>query len=224
MNILLINPPGAKSKKEQFAVCEKLRSDYNINSFVSYLNDNKPEFNREYFISFNSWVENNRGKIEREDIYELEKKFPNSNLWSIIVSQRTYYDYSYLNGAEPHYNPQLTDAIFEVKALVLFYSSIIKKYNIDTVLAHAGDNMHSSTIFVLAKSIKFRAYQINAILFKEWLFYFCDDEYFRSSLLKQKHLLYLNDFDTYVKPKIEKIESFRQSLLGFNPVEEVKDI
>ena len=53
----------------------------------------------------------------------------------------------------------MDDSIFELKSLVLFYSKIIKKYNIDTILAHAGDNMHSTTLFTLAKSLKIKTFQ-----------------------------------------------------------------
>ena len=131
MNILLINPPGSKSKSEQFHVCNFLRDKFKIKTFVSYLDDNKPLIHKDYFFSFNDWVMKNKEMINKKNIHELEEEYPKSNLWKIIVSQRTYYDYSYLNGAEPHFNPKIEDALFDLKALVLFYSSIIKKYNID---------------------------------------------------------------------------------------------
>ena len=224
MNILLINPPGSKSKSEQFHVCNFLRDKFKIKTFVSYLDDNKPLIHKDYFFSFNDWVMKNKEMINKKNIHELEEEYQKSNLWKIIVSQRTYYDYSYLNGAEPHFNPKIEDALFDLKALVLFYSSIIKKYNIDTVLAHAGDNMHSTTLFTLARSMNIKVFQMNALLFKKRLFYFCDDEYFRSSLLKKKHLQYAKNYDSYVIPYINEIEDFKKSLLGFNPVEEVKEI
>ena len=50
MNLLLINPPGAKSKKEQFDVSDCLRKELKINTFVSYLDDNKPTKERDYFF------------------------------------------------------------------------------------------------------------------------------------------------------------------------------
>ncbi len=223
MNILLINPPGAKSKSEQFHICNFLRDKFKIKTFVSYLDDNKPLIHKDYFFSFNDWVMKNKEMIRKKNIHELEEEYPKSNLWKIIVSQRTYYDYSYLNGAEPHSNPKIEDALFDLKALVLFYSKIIKKHSIDTVLAHAGDNMHSTTLFTLAKSMDIKVFQMNALLFKERLFYLCDDEYFRSSLLKRKHHLYEMNYDNYVAPHINKIEDFKKSLLGFNPVKEVKE-
>lgn len=224
MNLLLINPPGSKSKLEQFHVSDYLRREFKINSFVSYLDDNKPKINRDYFFSFDDWVKNNKDLINKKNIHDLEKEYPKSNLWKIIVSQRTYYDYSYLDGAEPHFNPKLDDSIFELKSLVLFYSKIIKKYNIDTVLAHAGDNMHSTTLFTLAKSLKIKTFQMNAILFKKRLFYLCDDEYFRSSLLRSNHHKYEKNFDDYVRPHLKQLLDLKKSLLGFNPVEEVKEI
>ncbi len=223
MNLLLINPPGAKSKKEQFDVSDCLRKEFKINTFVSYLDDNKPTKERDYFFSFNDWVEKNKEIISKKDIHELEEEYPKSNLWKIIVSQRTYYDYSYLDGAEPHFRPKMDDVYFYLKSLVLFYSEIIKKNNIEIVLAHAGDNMHSTTLFTLEKSMNIKVFQMNAILFKERLYYLCDDEYFRSSLLKKKHHLYQKKYNSYVEPYINNLEDFNKSLLGFDPVKEVKE-
>ena len=224
MNLLLVNPPGAKSKSKQFYICDCLREKFKVNTFVTYLDDNKPQYDKDYFFSFSDWVRKNKENINKKNIHDLEKEYPNSNLWTIIVSQRTFYDYSYLNGLEAFSKPKIEHTLFVLKSLVMFYSDIIKKYKIDTVLAHAGDNMHSTTLFVLARSMEFSVFQSNAILFKERLYYLCDDEYFRSSELKRRHSKYLKNYKKYVLLNYKKLEDFRKSLLGFNPVVEVKDI
>ena len=130
MNLLIINPPGAKSKKEQFEICNYFRRNFKIKSYVTYLYDNKPESNKDYFISYDDWVKENSDYIEKYNINDLEKEFPNTNLWSIVVSQRTFYDYSYLDGLEPYFNPPLKDSIFVIKSIVLFYSRLIKEKKI----------------------------------------------------------------------------------------------
>lgn len=220
MNILLINPPGAKSKRDQFDVCKIIRNNYNVKCYVTYVNDFKPKIDEEYFFSYKDWVHENKDMIRNKDIHELEQEFSRSNLWTIIVSQRTFFDYSYLDKAEPYSNPKIKDTIYHLKAMVMFYSFIIKKYNIDTVLAHAGDNMHSATLFIISKSMDFNAYQSNAIFLNDTYYYLCDDEYFRSSLLKRKHLKNYDGYDKYIKPNEKKIENFKKQLIGFDPVQE----
>lgn len=224
MNVLLVNPPGSASKKLSFDVCEILRHEYGWNVYVSYVKDNPPNKKKSYFHSYDEWVSLNREKINSTSLVDLEKKFNKSALWTIIVSQRTIYDYSYLSNAMPYYSPPLDQSNFLLKTLVLFYSELIEENYIDTVLAHAGDNAHSTTLFCLAPSMTFRVYLSNAVLFSNRLYYLCDDQYFRSSLLKKKYRFFLKNYDTLVKPNLNKIHSMWNKILRFDPVKEIKEI
>jgi len=224
LNLLLINPPGSKSGKAILDICEVLRQDYGWNVHASFLKDNIPIKKTDYFHSYDKWVSQNTEKIEATSIIDLERRYAQSALWTIIISQRTLYDYSYLSNAYPCYQPPISQAEFLLKSLVLFYSGIIEKYDIKTVFANAGDNMHSATLFCLANSMKFKAYFSNALLFDHRLYYLCDDPYFRSRLLKKKHKLFLQQYDAEVLANLSEINEFSKKLLGFNPVKEVKEI
>ena len=59
MNLLLVNPPGSKSKTKQFKVCDYLREKNEINAHITYKSDNKPLKDENYYHSFDEWVSKN---------------------------------------------------------------------------------------------------------------------------------------------------------------------
>lgn len=167
---------------------------------------------------FDAWVESNRARISQTSMIELERRFPLSNLWRAIVAQRTLADYSYVGGTFAMTKFPLEDIEYFLKAVVLFYEDVIRRYQIDVAVAHAPDVIHSQVLYELARSMPFRA--INQYYDPYWKRdgrYCVDQVTFASSWLTKMHRQFMDDYDRSVLPREAELEQIVEQCIAADP-------
>jgi hypothetical protein len=228
MKILLLATPISPEVRDlspMYFSAQILEERYKHIVHVAYSKVQSPPFESEYFFCFEEWVNRNIDFIEETNIEELEQHFPYSHLWKAAVVNRFICDYSYLEGLFPYKYMELDAILFKIKSVILFYSELILENQYDAVLAHAGDNMHSTVLFELSKSLNYRCYAVFALLNevnkKHFLF---DQLSFKSSVWDWLTLSYLDSYDETVKPFEEKIQRKITELIEYRAVKENPDI
>jgi len=211
MNLLIIHPtPGMRFERSYLRACEILSTDDHLNTVFAYngfeLERTSDEVPTE---SFNEWVQLNKALIESTDIFSLEARYPNSNLWQGIVSERRVTNYSLLNGSYPTIRYSHDELIYFLKALVLFYEHVIEKYRVTVVLAQHTDNAHSSILFEMARSCSLVCF----LLFPDYYWnqgwhYLFDCKYFSSTAIRSYYQKAFTHYDQMVRPREKDIIHF----------------
>ena len=101
---------------------------------------------------FESWVDQNHDRIQRESLRALERRFPQSNLWRSVVIERNLTDYSYVGASSMSSTYSLPEIEWYLKALVLFYDYVFDRYEIDVAFNQVSDNIHAHVVYELARS------------------------------------------------------------------------
>jgi len=211
MNLLFIHPtPALRHDKAYLQACDILSATGRINPVFVYngfeLEQGAHKVPTE---SFNEWVQSNEAEINATDILTLEARYPRSNLWQGIVSERRISNYSLLNGSYPTIRYTHDELIYFLKALVLFYEQILEKYKIEAILAHHTDNAHSSILFEMARSTS----QVCFLLFPDYYWnqgwhYLFDSKYFMSTAIKRYYHQALAHYDEMVLPREREIQHY----------------
>ena len=147
---------------------------------------------------FDSWVAENRDLIECTSVLDLERQFPQSNLWRSVVAQRTLADYSYIGDSFPVQHRSLEEIEYFLKSVVLFYRYVLDKYEIEVAMAHAPDVIHAHVLFELSLSRPF--FTINQYYDPYWQKgrYPVDDVSFSSSPLKMRYEKNMREYGSRV--------------------------
>jgi hypothetical protein len=167
---------------------------------------------------FDSWVRKNRDVIARTSVRELEARFPASNLWRGIVTQRTLADYSYLGGSSSRARFSLDELEDYLKAVVMFYEDVIRRNGIQLAIAQAPDVIHAQMLYELALSLPFRA--INQFYDPYWKRdgrYCIDQVTFSSSWLTKRYRALVQDYDRAVKPREAELRQIVQECIATDP-------
>lgn len=209
MNLLIIHPtPGLEREQPYLSACEIL-SDKGHNVVFAYNGLRLTSASTVPTEDFNQWVSENYQLIDSTDIATLEAKYPDSNLWLGVVSERRVENYSLLNGSYPTVVYGRDELIYLVKAIVLFYEYVIDKHKIQAVLAHHTDNIHSSLLFEMSRSRSF----VSFLLFPDYYwnqswYYLFDSKYFTSTNIKEYYVKALQEYDTMVLPRESEIVDY----------------
>lgn len=153
---------------------------------------------------FDEWAAANEELVNKTNILDLEKEFPECNFWRIAVVERKMTEYSFLAGTEPHSNYSIEEIDKIIKELVLFYKYVIEKHNITAAFNQVSDNMHSHAVYELAQHYGIPALSLGFGTY--WLkgkFYPQDHVSFKSSLLGEVYEYFCSHFEEKVAP-IEK--------------------
>jgi hypothetical protein len=208
MNILFLYPHPAEDRLEWYrSAALALRDRFGHKVVFVYVGDKRHFSDSLPTEHFDSWVGTSRQDIEAARLIELERSFPASNLWRCMVSQRTLCDYSYLGGSFAWYQYPLSDIEFYLKAVVMFYANLVRKYEIEIAMAHAPDEIHSHALYELARSLPFVA--INQYYDEYWnqgYRYVIDEVSFSSSVLRRRYRENLERYHERIFPIEREIE------------------
>ncbi|MBO6702585.1 MAG: hypothetical protein JJ921_09590 [Pseudomonadales bacterium] len=214
INLLFLHPtPGLGRQASYSKACQNLSAE-GIQSHFVYNGEELP-IECESSYHFNSWVERNRGLIDRTNIQELESRYPDSNLRLAIVAERRIANYSLLEGSYPSIEYDEVELLFLLKAGVLFYEFVLEDAGITHVLAHHTDNFHSALLFEMSLSLGYECF----LLFPDYYWnrtvqYCFDNKYFLSSRLRSRYEELLSDpvfqsrllepdVDAYIQSRIQ---------------------
>lgn len=220
MNILFAHPGPQLGRSDfYFDVAEKLQSEFTHRVVFAY-NGPKKAFNKSVSTwHFDSWVEENRKSIEEADLRDIQEAHPQSNLWLCIAAERLITDYSMLGGVGAQQSYALADLNFLIKALALFYQEIIKKYDIEVILAQHPDNVHSVFLFEFGKSLRIPAFMLwRDYYWDPETFLLCDDLHYRSSRLRKVYRKYMKNYEQCLEPREEAVENLIAFKLKNDPM------
>ncbi len=227
MNLLFLHPsPGVGRQLPYYGACKILNNDRRHKVIFAYTGPIIEGLDGSVTIyHFDSWVKQYRDSIERKNIAELEREYPNSNLWLGIVSERMVANYSLLKGSFRTIAYNYDELNFLIKAIVIYYQWIFDRENIDAVAAHHPDNIHSTLIFEMCESRP----QVPFLLFPDYYWQqerYClfDSKYFTSTLMVERYKAHLADYERKVLPRTAEILNYLQARNEKDPGKERTDI
>ncbi len=199
--LYLLTHPALKRDALYHGVARNLREEYGHDVVFVYTGPVREFPPGLELRHFESWVKDHHREIDQADLVELENRFPESNLWLAAAAERRLTDYSMLRGAIAWSQYSWEEAVFFLKAAVLFYDSIIEGFQPEFALAQHPDNLHSVLLFELARSRKFRSVMlVRDFYWEDRSFFLQDDQHYRSSRLARLYRETLQDYDKKVLP------------------------
>jgi hypothetical protein len=209
MRILFLWPHPAEDRgKMYYSASRVLANRFGHQVVFVYIGESR-DFGNEIAIEhFDSWVKENRDLIGNTSLLDLEREFPQSNLWRSVVAQRTLADYSYIGDSFPVQHRSLPEIENYLKSVVLFYRYVLDKYQVEVAMAHAADVIHSHMLFELAHSRPFFA--INQFYSPYWQKgrYPVDIPGLKSSALNMRYEKYMREYKDMVLPRLPELEAY----------------
>lgn len=208
MKILFLYPHPAEDRRAMYRSASRVLED-RFGHHVVFVYIGEPhEYGDDIATEhFDSWAAENRDLIGRTSLLDLEREFPQSNLWRSVVAQRTLADYSYIGDSFPVQHRSLEEIEFFLKSVVLFYRYVLEKYEIEVAMAHAPDVIHAHVLFELSRSLPFFA--INQYYDPYWQKgrYPVDDVSFSSSPLRIRYEKNMREYEDRVLPYEDELEA-----------------
>lgn len=227
MNLLFIHPtPGLGWQRSYRQAVRLLRDRTGHNVVMAYngprieeIEDGRTVYN------FNEWARANRERIDAVSALELERRYPRSNLWLGIVSERRVSNYSLLDGSYPTARYGQEELVRLVKSIVLFYEEIIETNGVQAVMAHHPDNIHSTLLFEMALSRPFECF----LIFPDYYWsqetnFLMDSKYFTSSTFIDCYRRNMDEYEKRVVPITKEIEEYIAHRTGADPAEKSKNL
>jgi hypothetical protein len=119
MKILYALPSPELERHALYAgVAQQLQEQYGHHVVFAYIGPMQPSPEGLATAHFDTWLEKNRDRVNKLQLADLERQFPQSNLWLAAVAERRFTDYSLLKGALGYRTYWLDDLHFLTKALV----------------------------------------------------------------------------------------------------------
>lgn len=207
-NIIFSYPTQAVSRTDIFVnACRELKKRYGYNAVLTY---NGPLIKNTKGIDcehFETWLFSNKDIVAKTSLIDLEKRYGKSNFWQAAVIERNLTDYSFTGNDFSASGYKISEIEWYLKALVLFYEYVIKKYSIQAAFNIVADNIHNRVIEELSKSLNIIPFAIGRGLY--WfddMFYLNTGLNFGSKLLEKRYQDVLNGNLSVLGPDLPMIE------------------
>lgn len=219
MRLLLLHPTPGLGRQRSYSETCRLLEARGHSVVLAYNGPVEDGLRRDVTTyHFDTWVRENRARIDATRIEDLERSYERSNLFLGIVSERRIADFSFVGSSYPHVDYDLDELHRLVVAVVLFYEEILASHDIEAVLAHHPDNIHSTLLFEMSRSRSpvcfltfpdFYWQQEANLLF--------DSKYFTSKNLLRSYERNLAAYDDLVAPREAEIEGYLEVRLRRDP-------
>jgi len=227
MNLLFLHPtPGLGRQHTYYEAAKRLHLEYGHKVVMAYNGPPSEEIGNDIaVVNFNEWSRVNSDRIHKTSLIELEGRYPKSNLWLGVVSERRVSNYSLLDGSYPTVKYTYNELLFLLKAIVLFYEELLVSHEIKAVLAHHPDNIHSTIIFEMCRSLPI----ITFLLFPDYYWnprtnYFFDSKYFTSRRLLNCYQKNMEKYEDRVVPFEHVIQEYICERVRDDPAEKRNDV
>ena len=219
IKLLFLHPTPGLDRHQSYSEACKLLMDKRYEVIFAY-NGPPVEGLRQDVTTyhFDSWCQSREAEIRALSVLDLERRYPQSNLWLAIVSERKFANYSLLENTFPtQYYPQ-EELEFFLKAVVLFYQELIDRHQIQVIFAQHPDNVHSTVLFEMGLSLPV----VNFLSFPDYYWtqtsnFAFDTKHFISNPMLATYRDNLAHYDEKVAPREEEVKAFLAERIAKDP-------